>query len=277
MNAALEKLRTAQDRNQSLLSIGLEPSPDYLFPGMTASADGFKAFLRTIVNATRDLCCAYKFNIAFFEALGSEGIDILHDVRGHLPDDVLIILDGKRGDIGTTARRYAVAYYDVLKADAVTLNPLMGFDSAEPFLEYTDKLNFFLGLTSNPGAVDFLMRDGLYLEIARTVEEWNEAGNCGLVVGATQAAQVAAIRHAAPTLPFLVPGVGAQGGEVGGVAREGRLSGGFSGLIFHVTRGILPDPNDNRDPQEVVRQKALLWRNRITAESSAEEGTGEEE
>ena len=228
--------------------------------------DGFEAALRTIIDATRDLACAYKPNLAFFEALGPDGWAMLHRIRDAVPRDVLFIADAKRGDIGTTAQRYAEAVFDWLGADAVTVNPMMGRDSAEPFLARQDKLTFFLALTSNPGAGDFLIPGGLYRRIAEAVASWDAAGNCGLVVGATRSEQIAEIRSIAPEVPFLVPGLGAQRGEVERTARFGRAAGTDApGLIFHVTRGVLPAPGDSGTVAEIIRAKAADWCKRTWA------------
>ncbi len=263
MTITLEKLRAAQARTGSLLSIGLEPCPEYLAHGMTADVSGYKAFMRMIISATHDLTCAYKLNIAFFEALQKKGWELLYEIREMIPADTLIIADAKRSDIGSSAQRYAFAFYDQLQVDSITVNPLMGRDSVQPFLEYRDKLNFFLCLTSNPGASDFLMRNNLYRDIAQSFEEWNAAENCGLVVGATKPEYVSEIRALAPSLPFLIPGIGAQGGDIARVAENGRMCPDFSGMIFHVTRGILPARDEEGHPRDIIRRKAIEWRDRV--------------
>lgn len=265
MSNALEKLKVAQARTGSLLSVGLEPCPEYLPSGVAPDLSNYEDSLRDIIEASADLVCAYKFNLAHFEALGWEGIELLYCVRDMIPDDVLVIADAKRGDIGSTAKHYAEAIFGQLKADAVTLNPLMGRDSAAPFLAWKDKLSIFLVLTSNPGAADFLLPNDLYKSIARAVAGWNEdAGNCAFVTGATRPAQLAELRAMAPTVPFLVPGLGAQGGDLVETIRNGRMEGDFSGLILHVTRGILPGPNDTGDVPEIIRTKVHQWNTDIS-------------
>ncbi len=260
MTLALQKLRRAQARTGSLLSVGLEPCSEYIPREMTADISGYKVFLRTIINATADKVCAFKFNLAFFESLGRDGWALLHDVRAMIPDDVLIIADAKRGDIGSSASRYAMAVYDHLQADAITINPLMGRDSAVPFLEYRDKLNIFLCLTSNPGADDYLNRNDLFLQIADDVQKWSgDMENCALVVGATNGERISAVRNAAPSLPFLVPGLGAQGGNLATTINNGRLAGEFSGLVLHVTRGVLPSADDTGRPRDIIERKVLEW------------------
>jgi orotidine-5'-phosphate decarboxylase len=265
MSAALKKLIDAQQRTGSLLSIGLEPSFEYLPDGFPRNLQGLWDFMEIIVRATDGLACAYKFNLAFFESHGWEGVEFLHGLRETLPPDVLIIADAKRGDIGSTAKHYAMAVYDRLQADSVTLNPLMGFDSAEPFLQYADRLNFFLVATSNPGARDFLLVNDLYKQIATKVTEWNKAGNCGFVVGATRPEQFTELRAIAPTVPFLVPGIGAQGGELAKVLSLGGAKADWSGLVLHVTRGILPGKDEQGDLEEIIRKKTEQWRDNVAA------------
>jgi len=256
MTTPREKLRAAEERHGALLSVGLEPAPEYLPDGFEPTMAGYRSFLSLIVAATEGLAAAYKFNLAFFESLGPEGSRLLHDIRAMLPDDALVIADAKRGDIGSTARHYALAIYDQLAADSVTLNPLMGRDSAEPFLAYPDKLTFFLVLTSNPGADDFLLRDGLYRRIAETVTQWGSPEQVGFVVGATRPDFLSEIRALAPKTMFLVPGVGAQGGDVDAVMRNGRISEAESGMLIHATRWLLPVKGEPGDPGSIIRQHA---------------------
>ncbi|MEO8376899.1 MAG: orotidine-5'-phosphate decarboxylase [Candidatus Sumerlaeota bacterium] len=262
-NAAIKKLNAAQKRTGSLLSVGLEPSFDYLPESYPKSIEGLALFLATVIRATNGLCCAYKFNLAFFEAHGLNGMALLYAVREKLPDDVLIIADAKRGDIGSTARQYAKALYGELNADSATINPLMGFDSAEPFLAYEDRLNYFLVATSNPGAADFLLANDFYLKIAGRVNEWNVRGNCGFVVGATRDSQFRELRNIAPNVPFLVPGFGAQGGDLAMTLREGSSHSITTNLLLHVTRGILPSPDEQGDIEKIIRQKTMSWNQRI--------------
>lgn len=267
---AIALLREAQRRHRSLLSVGLEPCAEYLPKGFPPTVEGFERSLRLIIQATAGLACAYKFNLAFFEALGPKGVDLLYRVRDAIPDGPLVIADAKRSDIGTTAAKYAEAIYGSLGAHAATVNPLMGRDSVEPFLAHKDRLSFCLVLTSNPGAADFLLPGGLYETIARKLVEWSGgAGNLGFVVGATRAEHIADVRKAAPGVPFLIPGVGAQGGEVERTAGAGRDTGADPGLIFHVTRGVLPGADDDGDPGEIIRAKAERWRDAFNAAVAA--------
>jgi len=273
MAGALARLTAAAERTGSVLSIGLEPSPDYLPPGFEPTPDGFASFLKLVVEATADVACAFKLNLGFFESLGVEGARLLEQARQMIPDDAIVIVDGKRGDIGSTARHYAMACYERLAADSATVNPLMGRDAAEPFLAYEDKLTFFLVVTSNPGASDFLLRDGLYRRIARQITSWAGDGNAGFVVGATRPDRIEEVRGIAPNVPFLIPGVGAQGGEVESVAAAGARKCAHPTLLFHVTRGVLPQADDPRDAGEVIREKAMKWAELIRA--SLRDGSGE--
>lgn len=277
MSAALHKLEAAQRSNASLVSIGLEPSPKSLPAGFEPTIADYERFLLGIIKATSDLACAYKLNAAFFEALGAEGWALMERVRAALPPDALAIIDAKRGDIGSTAERYVEAIYGRLNADAATVNPLMGRDAVAPWLDHTDRLTFFLVLTSNPGASDFLMTDGLYRRIARRLTEWGQetaasggggaggGGHVGFVVGATRADRIREIREIGPEIPFLVPGIGAQGGSAGETIAAGRAAGASPGLMFHVTRGILPGPEEEGEPMEIIRRKAARWRDSINA------------
>ena len=270
---AHEKLRSAIDRSGSLVSAGIEPAPDYLPAGdrFASTPDGYFEFFSAFIEATSDLVAAYKFNLAFFESQGLDGIRLLYRVRDLIPEHVVVIADAKRGDIGTTAKHYAKSLFEVFGADAVTVNPLMGRDSAEPFLSYSDRLTYFLALTSNPGASDFILPERLYERITRSVSEWSaDRGNAGLVVGATKGAEeVRAVRDAAPHLPFLVPGLGAQGGSAstilgaGAVATDAGLSG--LGLLLHATRGLLPgELNRREDLASSVRSKTEAFRDQIS-------------
>lgn len=258
MNRARQLLIDAQARFGCLLSVGLEPCAEYLAPGFDDTPAGHRDYLRAIIAATADHAAAYKANAAFFEAMGTPGMALLEELRGMIPADRLFILDAKRGDIGTTALHYARAAFDLVRADAITINPLMGRDSAEPFLSYEDRLCFFLVLTSNPGANDFLMQDQLYMRLAGQIRTWDRGGNVGFVVGATRPSFVSDIRELAPDVPFLVPGVGAQGGDAEATLKAGRQRGpdAFSGVLFHATRSLLPGPSDaGRDVVEVIRTR----------------------
>lgn len=209
----------AAERNRSWLCIGLDPEPARLPSHIRADADGIYDFCAAIVGATADLVCAFKPNSAFFEAFGAPGIAALQRLIRLNPGPPMI-LDAKRGDIGSTAEAYARAVFETLGADAVTLNPYLGGDSLEPFLRYADRGCFILCKTSNPGSgdlQDITLGNGhpLYLRVAEHARDaWNSRGNVGLVVGATQPEALAAVRRACPEMLLLAPGVGAQGGDL---------------------------------------------------------------
>jgi orotidine-5'-phosphate decarboxylase len=220
----LEKLGEAIGKNRSLLCVGLDPDPA-LMPRGVAVFD----FNKAIIDNTADLACAYKPNIAFYEALGSAGLDALKKTRDYIPDRIPVIIDAKRGDIGNTARAYAQSLFDYYGFDAVTVNPYLGYDALEPFISYRDKGVFVLCRTSNAGAADFqslrLEAEGgprmLYEIVAEKVSLWNEYGNLGLVVGATYPGELKLVRQRYPEMPLLIPGVGAQGGDLAQVVGYG--------------------------------------------------------
>lgn len=260
---AISTLRSSCARAKSLLSIGLEPSERYLGGRFEPTIAGYESFLMAIVEAGAGRVGAFKFNLAFFEALGPEGWSLLFRVRERMPDGVYVIADAKRGDIGTTATHYAQAMYDQLRADAATINPLMGRDAVEPFLEYEDKLAFVLALTSNPGAADFLGQDKLAPRIAARCSQWNTRGNVGLVVGATRADSMRELRDIGPRLPWLVPGIGAQGGSLEDALGAGRSRGDWPGMLIHVSRGVLPRADDEGETSEIIVRRIDEWNHRI--------------
>lgn len=220
----IEKLAKAVQKNQSLLCIGLDPDP-----AMMPEKIGVFEFNKAIIEATADFVCAYKPNIAFYEALGNEGIEALKRTVDHIPDDIPVIGDAKRGDIGNTAKAYAKGLFEYFNFDAATVNPYMGSDSIEPFIKYHDRGVFVLCRTSNAGAVDFqslpcelnCSRQLLYEVVAEKVSQWNTHGNLGLVVGATYPEELKLIRQRYPDMPFLIPGIGTQGGELSKVVGYG--------------------------------------------------------
>ena len=239
------KLRDRWQHADTLLCVGLDPDPAKFPDAFVDDDDALFHFCRDIADATAEFACAFKPQIAYFAAHNG-GEAALQRLIAHLNavhPDVPVILDAKRGDIGSTAEQYAVEAFDRFGADAVTLNPYMGRDSAEPFLRRNDRGCIFLCHTSNPGARDFQELDvggaPLYQHIARTVaDDWNTDGNCALVVGATFPEELKVIRGIVGDMPLLIPGIGAQGGDVEAVVRNGR-SGDGSGLLINSSRGIL--------------------------------------
>jgi orotidine-5'-phosphate decarboxylase len=261
---ALEKLYQAIERTDSLLCVGLDTDIRKIPPFLRKQKDPLLTFNKKIVQATSDLACAYKLNIAFYEAEGTRGLESLKKTISYIPKKVLVILDAKRGDIGNTAQKYASAIFDYFKADATTVNPYLGLDSLQPFVEYKDKLSFVLCLTSNPSAADFqflkIGKEPLYLEVARKVKSWNKNRNLGLVVGATYPQQLAGIRKIAPDLPLLIPGVGAQGGDLTEVVKHGVSKKGIA--IINSSREIIYAGQD-KDFAAQARLKALELHQRI--------------
>jgi orotidine-5'-phosphate decarboxylase len=232
-----DKLLAASRRNKSLLCIGLDPDPESM------PKAGLLEFNKAIIDATTDLVCAYKPNLAFYEASGIEGLRALQKTIEHIPDNIPIIGDGKRGDIGNTAKAYAKALFVTFGFDAATVSPYLGFDSVEPFIGYKEKGVFILCRTSNPGAVDFqslidARGTPLYEIVARKAKEWNVHGNIGLVVGATYTEELKAIRQLCPEMPILIPGIGAQGGDLASTVKYGIDAQGGKAIIA-VSRQIL--------------------------------------
>lgn len=237
-------LAAAMSRNQSLVCVGLDPEIDRLPAPLQGKPRSIAAFNRAIVDATADLVCAYKPQIAHYAALGAEDqlLESIAYIRERAPG-IPVILDSKRGDIGSTAEKYAREAFERYGADGVTVNPYLGKDSVEPFLNYADKGIVVLCRTSNAGSGEFqdLNVDGrkLYQIVAEHVATtWNSRGNCLLVVGATYPEELADIRQRTGEMTFLVPGVGAQGGDVVKVVRNGRNTSG-EGLVINSSRAIL--------------------------------------
>jgi len=242
MNFA-ERLARAQQTSGSLVCVGLDPDPAKL-PEDLDGAQPLYAFNRRIVDATADIAAAYKPQIAFYSALGAEAelVASIGYIRERAPA-ALVILDAKRGDIGNTAEAYAREAFDRYGADAVTVNPYMGEDSVRPFLARPDRAAILLCRTSNPGAEDFqdLLVDGLplYRRVAqRAAAHWNTHGNLMLVVGATYPREMADLRKAHPEVPFLVPGIGAQGGDLDAILAAG-LDAHGAGLLINSSRNII--------------------------------------
>jgi orotidine-5'-phosphate decarboxylase len=260
----IEKLAQSSRKNKSLLCVGLDPDPS-LMPG----GIGVSEFNKAIIDATADLVCAYKPNIAFYEAMGTEGLEALKRTREYIPGDIPVIIDAKRGDIGNTARAYARNLFDYYKFDAMTASPYLGFDSLEPFFQYHDRGIFILCRTSNQGAVDFQslkVRTGdgekmLFEVVAEKVNAWNTHGNLGLVLGATYPEELALIRKRYPEMPLLIPGVGAQGGELEQVVSNG-VDAGRQRTIINSSRQILY-ASKGRDFAAAARREAASLRDKI--------------
>ena len=249
----LEKLEASAARSGSLLCVGLDPDPAQIPSRFKGADDPIAAFNRFIVEQTADLAAAFKPNFAFYEALGLDGLRALQSTIAAIPPEIPVILDAKRGDIGSTAAAYARAAFDVWEADALTVNPYLGLESLSPFLKYADRGLFVLCLTSNPGAEEFQtfapLGEPLFLQVACRIGR-ETPPNVGLVAGATQAERLGQIRAAAPDRWFLVPGVGAQGGDLEVTLANG-LDAGGSRVLIAASRSILYAQNPRKAAQEL--------------------------
>ena len=256
MSSYLERLAARTRGVGSVLCLGVDIQPEALPDGFPATLGGVERFCEVLLDAAMPYAAAVKPNLAFFEAFGSAGIAALERLRGRVPADVPFVADVKRGDIGTTAARQAVALFDILGVDAVTANPYLGSEAIEPLISRGDRFAYLLCRTSNPGAGELqglevaadastdAPAEPLYARVARLAQTWGPGGTVGLVVGATAPVELERIRGIAPGLALLVPGVGAQGGEVEPVLRFGPAvaapAGGRpgGGLLVNVSRGI---------------------------------------
>ncbi len=264
-----QQLQAAAAQNQSMLCVGLDPDISRLPQGWAGDASRFYDFCAAIVDATADLAIAYKPQIAYFAAVGAEAQleKLMQHMRQTAPQ-VPIILDAKRGDIGSTAQQYAKEAYERYGADAVTLSPYMGFDSVEPYLAYEGKGTFLLCRTSNPGGDDLqnlTLAGGhkLYEEVATQAQHhWNRNGQMGLVVGATYPKEIARVRQLAPDLPLLIPGVGAQGGDA--KATVAAAWAGPGSCIINSSRAILY-ASQGADFAEAARRVAEQTRAELQA------------
>jgi len=230
-------------QKQSFLCVGLDSDISRIPASLQQEADPVFAFNKAIIDATKDHCVAYKPNIAFYEAQGAAGWESLAKTLDYIPDTHFTIADAKRGDIGNTSRLYARAFFETLDFDAVTVAPYMGEDSVAPFLEFDDKWVILLALTSNKGSQDFQMTaqadngQPLYEKVMRRAMEWGSPDNLMFVVGATHPEKFSEIRAIAPDHFLLVPGIGAQGGDLQGVAQHGMNAD--TGLLVNSSRGII--------------------------------------
>jgi orotidine-5'-phosphate decarboxylase len=256
MSGYLERLAARSAEVGSVLCLGIDPDPATLPPDFSSDLQGVEAFAHLVLEAALPYAAAVKPNLAFFEAFGSEGISALERLRATIPGDVPVVADAKRGDIGSTAARQAVALFDHLAADAVTVSPYLGEEAIAPLLERSDRFAYVLCRTSNRGAAEIqglvvaadpdtaAPAEPIWARVARRAAAWGPGGTVGLVVGATAPAELAAVREIAPGLAILVPGVGAQGGAVAPVLESGPArvppAGGRpgGGLLVNVSRGI---------------------------------------
>ena len=288
----IEKLSRAAEKNKSWLCVGLDPDIARIPRHLGSDSDALLKFNKAIIESTADLVCAYKPNSAFYESLGADGMRVLSETIKAIPDHIPVILDFKRGDIGNTAAMYARSAFEYFGADAVTVNPYLGYDSLEPFLKYREKGVFILCLTSNRSSADIqkqiMLIDELpslenisprakaktlaefikcsslnvYTHIARLAMQWDVNGNAGLVVGATSPAELEKIRElVGDDMPILIPGVGTQGGDLQNAVRSGsNIEGNLA--IINISRGIIYSGGEESF-KEAVRQKAISYREAI--------------
>ena len=256
MGTYLERLGSRTRATGTVLCVGIDPVPDVLPAGFSRDLAGIERFCEILIEASAVHATAVKPNLAFFEAFGSAGMAVLERLRGRVPAGVVVVGDAKRGDIGTTAARQAVALFDILGCDAVTVNPYVGSEALEPLIGRPDRFAYLLCRTSNPGASELqglevaadpeieAPAEPLYARVARRARTWGPGGTVGLVVGATAPAELKRMRGIAPELSLLVPGLGAQGGEVEPVIRYGPAVAGAAGaqpgggLLVNISRGI---------------------------------------
>lgn len=282
----LERLAARSAATGTVLCLGLDPDPAALPAGFAPDLAGIEAFCRLVVAAAAPFAAAIKPNLAFFEAFGADGLAALERIRADLPPDLPVVADAKRADIGSTAARQAAALYDRLDADAITVNPYLGSEAIAPLIARADRFAYVLCRTSNPGAgelQDLIVAadpaigapaEPLFQRVARRAVGWGPGGTVGLVVGATAAEEMGRIRSVAPGLGFLVPGVGAQGGEIEPVLRHGPATAAPAGdapgrgLLVNVSRGIAGAASAAtearlRDPGEAIEAAARDWARRL--------------
>ncbi len=286
MTSYLERLAARSAAVGSVLCLGLDPEPDALPDGFSRDVAGLERFATLVLEAALPYAAAVKPNLAFYEAFGSPGIAALERIRARIPADVPVIIDAKRADIGTTATRQAVALFDALGADAVTVSPYLGAEAVTPLLERADRFAYILCRTSNPGAGELqdlrvaadpsseAPEETLHARVARRVSGWGPGGTVGLVVGATAPDEIGGIRSIAAGLPFLVPGIGTQGGDLDAVLADGRATRGPAaeqpggGLLVNVSRAIsgaarAVGDRPATDPLVRVRDAARGWSERL--------------
>jgi len=272
------RLEASSRQRQSLLCVGLDPMPDRLPVGVGTGAAGAAAFCTAVVEATLDVAYTYKLNLGFYLAFGRAGIDALARVREAIPADVPAILDCKVGDVDSTAAAYAAGWFDAFGFDALTVNPYLGEDSLVPFLSYADRGVFVLCKTSNAGSGDFqdltVVTQGekpatVAETVARRAAEWQKRypATVGLVVGATYPAQLATIRGLCPTQPILLPGVGAQGGDLDAAVRAGIDRDG-GGLLASASRSII-FASSGADFADAARSAAIATRHALNEARAA--------
>ena len=263
---ALQKLEN-KINNKLHICVGLDTDVEKIPDHLKKMNDGEHHFNKEIIEATKDSAAAYKINFAFYEKNGVNGLKILEKTLELIPSDILTIADAKRGDIGNTSLMYAKSIFDYYNFDSITINPYMGTDSVEPFLNYQDKLVFILALTSNKGANDFQkqkLTDGSFLfqKVISKVHSWNKSQNCGIVFGATNDNELRDNLDLIGNLPVLLPGIGAQGGDLNSVVQlfKSKMKNNF---LINVSRGILYKSKENNFAA-IAREELLNYNSVIS-------------
>ena len=270
-NTFNQQLQSAWASQGSMLCVGFDPDPKRLPPSLQGKPEGIYEFCREIADATADLVCAFKPQFAYFASQRAEAQ--LEKLIGHLKDKyphIPVILDSKRGDIGSTADHYAIEAFDRYGADAVTVNPYMGFDTIEPYLKHAGKGVIVLCRTSNPGGSDLQFLnvapngEPLYLHVAKlAAQKWNTSGQISLVVGATFPEEIAKVRAIVGDMPLLIPGIGAQGGDIDATVNAGKIAGKpGTGMIINSSRAILY-ASAGADFAQAARAVALITRDAL--------------
>lgn len=269
-----ERLKLAVRNADSCLCVGLDPNldriPESIRNESKSKPEQVVSFLKTVIDHTRDYCAAYKPNLGFFEALGVSGLEVFQEVISYIPDSKIVVADIKRGDISTTAEHYAKAYFEKFDVDAITINPLMGFESLEPFLDYPGKGVYTLTLTSNPGARDFLMKpfegySTMAAYIAHNLSELQQdhPTHLGMVIGATKATQMDEVIKKHANAALLIPGIGAQGGSVKEL--QGSLAKHAGIPLINSSRSILYAGEHTQNWEEAVRNKSQQFKIALTS------------
>ncbi len=263
---AFEKLITASERNKTLLCVGLDTDIDKVPIKFQYGLKGILDFNIEIIEATKDLVNSYKLNFAFYEQYGIEGMEILKKTIDHIPNNILKIADAKRGDIGNTSKSYAKAAFEAFSCDAITVSPYMGEDSVKPFLDFKDKLTFILCLTSNQGSNDFQRIESsgksLYKSVVEKTMTWGNKEQVGYVVGATHPNELEELREIAKENPFLIPGIGAQGGDLEATLKANKNAP----AIINASRAVIYASSE-LDFAEKAREKAIEYQKLMNIKS----------
>ena len=235
----MNKLTKSIKNKDSYLCVGLDASPIYWSQDIPSNVHGLEYFCKSIIEATQEYTAAYKLNLAFFEVWGHEGLEVMQRILEFIPKEIFTIADAKRSDIGHSASFYAKTFFETYHFDAITVNPYMGKDSVEPFLDYQEKITFLLGLTSNEGAEDFQLvgQPPLYEQIINKSILWNLHNNIGFVMGATRPEAIQRLRNIFPKAPLLIPGIGAQYGDLYKTIQNAYFPG--SPMLITISRAIL--------------------------------------